>query len=155
MKLIGLFAFGFFAAIVTAMPAPTDDKDPKTPACELSGMVYNGAGKECQCPPGQEKKPNRGKCGYKPFPQPHCGHEEKPYCSKSKHEYCHYGMLLLSVASLVMLSAHMALHQMNTTITARTMARTMLSAAKTPIFISALPLTTVEKDRVQRRLQGD
>jgi hypothetical protein len=95
MQLINLLTLGFFAvASVSAMPAPTDDKDhgkPKTPACLLSGMVYNGAGKECQCPPGQLKKPNKGKCGYPSFPPKGCGKDEKPYCAKSKYEYCGYG----------------------------------------------------------------
>jgi hypothetical protein len=96
MQLINLLTLGFLAAAaVSALPSPGyggDGKsDGKTPACLLSGMVYNGAGKECKCPPGQAKKPNRGKCGYPAFPYPQCGYEEKPYCAKNKYEYCGYG----------------------------------------------------------------
>lgn len=96
MQITNLFTLAILAvAGVSAMPAAGGygggNSKPKTPACLLSGMVYNGAGKECQCPPGQLKKPNKGKCGYKAFPYPQCGYEEKPYCAKSKSEYCGYG----------------------------------------------------------------
>lgn len=92
MQLISMLALGLLAATgVSAVPSP-GKSGPKTPACLLSGQVYNGAGKECQCPPGQLKKPNRGKCGYPSYPYPKCGHEEKPYCAKNKYEYCGYGV---------------------------------------------------------------
>lgn len=91
MQIFNLLALGF--AVVASVSAMPTDSDPKTPACKLSGMVYNGAGKECQCPPGQEKKPNKGKCGYPPFPDKKCPKDdEKLYCAKSKYEYCPYGM---------------------------------------------------------------
>jgi hypothetical protein len=86
-----MLALGLVAATgISALPSP-GSSDPKTPACLLSGQVYNGADKECQCPPGQEAKPNRGKCGYPAYPPPKCGHEGKPYCAKGKKEYCGYG----------------------------------------------------------------
>jgi hypothetical protein len=91
MQLINLLTLGFLAlASVSALPTEYNP-DPKTPACKLSGNVFNGAGKKCQCPPGQLKKPNQGKCGYPSFPKPKCEKEKKPYCAKSKYEYCAYG----------------------------------------------------------------
>ena len=91
MQLINLLTLGFLA-LASVSTLPTEyESDPKTPACKLSGNIYNGAGKECQCPPGQLKKHNKGKCGYAPFSKPKCKKEEKGYCSKSKYEYCGYG----------------------------------------------------------------
>jgi hypothetical protein len=93
MQLINLLTLGFLAAAtVSAMPT-ADGGEGKTPACLLSGQVYNGAGKECKCPPGQAKKPNRGKCGYPGFPYPQCPYGEKAYCARSRNEYCGYGEL--------------------------------------------------------------
>ncbi len=89
MHITHLLTFGFLAA-ATVSGLPTTE-DPKTPACLLSGNIFNGAGKECRCPPGQLKKPNRGKCGYKSFPYPKCRPDEKPYCAKSPKKYCDYG----------------------------------------------------------------
>ncbi|ERF74307.1 hypothetical protein EPUS_01994 [Endocarpon pusillum Z07020] len=89
MQIYNLLTLGF--AIVASVSAMPTESDPKTPACKLSGEVYNGAGKECQCPPGQLKKPNKGKCGYPPFQYKKCPKDdEKPYCAKSKYEYCGY-----------------------------------------------------------------
>lgn len=93
MHLTNLLTLGFLAA-ATVSGLPTNE-NPKTPACLLSGQVYNGADKKCQCPPGQVEKPNRGKCGYKPFPHPKCRYDEKPYCAKSPKDYFKYGKLTL------------------------------------------------------------
>jgi hypothetical protein len=86
MQLTHILTVALLALGVSTTPSGTI-KDPKP--C-YGGQVYNDAHKKCECPPKQSWG-DKNKCSYPPIEPPQCPSPQKPWCSKSKTEYCEYG----------------------------------------------------------------
>jgi hypothetical protein len=85
MQLTYILTVALLALGVSASPSGTT-KDPKP--C-YGGQVYNDGQKKCECPPKQSWG-DKNKCCYEPMQPPKCPSLQKPWCSKSKTEYCEY-----------------------------------------------------------------